>query len=103
MTIIKEKDSFVLCQGISRVTLCYKNSEMYNQLEELLPYECNTFDKVVIDRIEKPYQRRKQSKAVEVFFCDLDEAVQDELLRLHNITNPKEMNWDSQPIFIFEK
>ena len=43
-----------------------------------------------------------ENQKVEVFFCDLGESMQQELLKEYNIKDPKEMNWDSMPLYIFE-
>ncbi len=41
-------------------------------------------------------------KTIEIMFDDLTERKQDEILKVVEIANPKEMNWDIAPIAILE-
>jgi hypothetical protein len=39
---------------------------------------------------------------MEIFFDDFKPGVQEEILKMFNINDPKEMNWDTIPILILE-
>ena len=40
----------------------------------------------------------KEEKIVEIFFLDLSSEKQNDLLKLYEVKDPKEMNWDVFPI-----
>lgn len=40
----------------------------------------------------------ESQKQFEIYFCDLKEEAQKELLKMAGIEEPKEMNWDTLPI-----
>ena len=41
-------------------------------------------------------------KQLEIYFDDLKSESQQQLLKHYDIKEPKEMNWDTIPIFILE-
>lgn len=44
-----------------------------------------------------------EKRLFEVYFSNLDEETQKELLAFEGIADPKEANWDVFPIFVLEK
>jgi len=42
------------------------------------------------------------SETVEIYFTDLVPEKQEELLRVHGVKSPEEMNWDVFPVFVYE-
>jgi len=43
------------------------------------------------------------SKAYEIWFEDLNEDTKDEVLQFYEISTFKDLNFDTQPIFILER
>lgn len=43
------------------------------------------------------------SKHLEIYFCDLREDIQTEVLEFYGVRTSLEMNWDISPLFILDK
>ena len=55
--------------------------------------------------IEKAIERPESEgvEVLEIYFSDLNETAQNDVLDFYDITIPEELNLDTEPIFILER
>ena len=53
--------------------------------------------------VQKIVEHTEPGEVLEIYFGDLNEETQEQVLKYFNIHEPEEMNWDVAPIAILER